>query len=382
MKTVKKLLVLCAALACLASCDGFWASVFFDIRDKGWEVLGEPDVSEGGAESYYFDVSADDEIFVAYHKMIWSDAGPSSNLIYVKRFTGDSWQQVGTTIEMPNIPHFFFCLDEEGNPVIAYPSDAIGGIACVRWVGGAWQPVGVLSLVSCMPNALECAPAGDLYLAYQDSSDENRVTVQAFDGISWSVLNPAFDLPAGAYDGWKVCLAPADDGSVYLGLHGEGVDTLSVYRYSASSWALFGDAISTGYASNISIAPTSTPGRIYMLYSDSGAVSRTAIVKYFNGVAWDNLSIGMADGESEPGAIALDSADVPFVVYTDFAIEDELNVMRYSAGSWSAMGEKGFTYGDVAQMSQIELMADGTPVIAYEAVGHGHAVTVMRYTGN
>jgi len=380
MKTLKKLLVLCVALACLVSCDGFWASVFFDIRDKGWEVLGEPDVSEGGMQSYSLDISADDEIYVAYHQMIWADVGPSSNVIYVKRLTGDSWQQVGTTIEMPNIPHFVFCLDGNGDPVCAYPSDAIGGIACVRWVGGAWQQIGSLSLTSCIPNALALGPTGTLYLAYEDATDEYRITVQAFNG-AWSVLDDAYLLPAGSYDGWKVCLAPADDGSVYLGLQGHGVDTLSVFQYDGANWGEIGSVLSTGYAHDISIAPTSVPDCIYVLYGDSGAVDGDTLLTYYNGTIWSDLSTGMTDGESEPGEVALDADGNPIVVYTDFEIENELNVMRRASGTWSAMGEKGFTYGDVAQMSQIELMADGTPVIAYEAVGHSHYLTVMRYSG-
>jgi hypothetical protein len=55
--------------------------------------------------------------------------------------------------------------------------------------------------------------------------------------------------------------------------------------------------------------------------------------------------------------------------------------MRYSAGAWTPVGEKGFTYGDVAQFSQIRLQSDGTPVVAYSAIGHNHMLTVMRYAG-
>ena len=375
-----KLLFLIAAIACLSSCDEFWGNLAFGIHDTGWEILGEPAASDGESESYYLEITDEDEIFIAYRQSIYSETGPSSNYLYVKRLEGNSWVQAGPVIELPGIPDYAFCLDGNGDPVFAYTSDSIGGFRCERCVDGQWQQVGDLIVYKGNPCSLVLGPTGTLYLAYQDDDDENRIKALAFEAGAWSELDPAFPLPA---EGMNMCLTAADDGSLYLGVNGEVTSTLSIYRCSGNPklWSLFKENISTGSAYDISLSPGAAADSIYALYSDGGVGDGVVYAKYFNGAAWVDLSEGMTDGESEPGEIALDSAGVPLVVYTDFEVNNELNVMRYSAGAWAPVGEKGFTYGDVAQFSRIRLMSDGTPVVAYSAIGHNHFLTVMRYAG-
>lgn len=369
-----KHLLLLAAVLCLPSCDEFWGNLAFGIRETGWEILGEPAVSDGRAESYFLEVGSEDDVFVSYHRMYWNDSGPSTNSIHVKRLDGDAWRQVGTAIEMPGIPDYAFCLDEDDNPVCAYVSDSIGGFICVRWVDGQWREIGDLSGYNGIPSALT-VDDGDVYLAYRRLVDPWNPVVLEYTGGGWNMLGLIDELPNC---GTKTCLRIADDGTVYIGFS-EGADgRLSIYGYDAV-WAPVGSDISAGMASAISLAPAGGDS-MYTAYTDSmpgGAVR----VKYYDGTDWHDISEGLTDGEAETGEIALDPSGIPFVVYTDFEVSNELNVMRYEAESWTPVGEKGFTYGDVAQFSRMRVLRDGTPVIAYSAVGHGSVVTVMRYTG-
>ena len=89
----------------------------------------------------------------------------------------------------------------------------------------------------------------------------------------------------------------------------------------------------------------------------------------FSGGAWSSVgpagfTPGMAAGTTL--GLALDSADTPYVAYTDSAASDKATVMRYSGGAWAAVGGAGVSAGSTADVS-FAIDSSDALYLAYQA---------------
>ncbi|MDB4955591.1 MAG: exported protein of unknown function [Myxococcales bacterium] len=183
--------------------------------------------SDASAPSIAIDVF--DRIVIA-----WSQSGPSICDVYVKRWTGTTWEALGNSATgngisgtqntgRPNV-----LIGTDGNPLIAWPTDfTLFDVA--RWDGVAWQRLGTPAannLCGTPKPGFTLDPAGQLVLRVATSGATFR-----WDGTAWQP-RPA---PSGRY---SESLARDGDGLIAAWPEPLGSNQFDIYvqRWDGSQW--------------------------------------------------------------------------------------------------------------------------------------------------
>ncbi len=160
---------------------------------------------------------------------------------------------------------------------------------------------------------------------------------------------------------------------------------ISCKTIHAQTWTTIGSAgfsIGQEQSNSIAIDKNGTP---YVVYQDI-TNGMKATVKKYNGSSWVTVGGGpCSDSEADYTSIAIDTAGIPYVVYVDYAHNYFATVMKFNGTSWIAVGGAGFSIG-AAWTPSIAIDKSGTPYVAYceTPAGLGYAgsgpVTVMKYS--
>jgi hypothetical protein len=133
----------------------------------------------------------------------WEEYDGTSYNIYVKRWTGSSWVQVGTTFLDVNTDRFAYspslALDSSGNPVVSWTeSDGTShNIYVKRWTGSSWVQVGTTLDVNTNRHALEPSLAldssGNPVVSWTESDGTfHNIYVKRWNGSSWVQVGTTF----------------------------------------------------------------------------------------------------------------------------------------------------------------------------------------------
>ncbi len=253
----------------------------------------------------------------------WSESDGTSSNVYVKRWNGSSWTQVGTTfLDFETNKDAIgpaLKLDSSGNPVVAW-SEGNGNANTIyvkRWNGSAWVQVGS-SAVSTNFNAKTPALALD--------SSGNPVVV-------WreSFTAPTFS-------------------------------NIQIRRWDGSAWVNVGsgklDVNDSGDVDRASFAPSvalTSSGNPVVAWSESDGTSRNIYVKRWNGSAWTQIGSQLdvnSNQEAYTPSIALDSSGNPVVAWNeaDTNSSGSIYVKRWNGAVWAQLGSK--TVGVLAHRCQ------------------------------
>jgi hypothetical protein len=287
----------------------------------------------------------------------WSDSSGGDTEIYVRRWNGSGWEEVGGG------------------------SASGGGIS--NNSGGSSAP------------SLDIAPDGTTYVAWQDSTNETNwdIYVRRWNGSNWE------EVGAGSASGGGISndsegsrdpsLAIAPDGTPYVVW---GDDSLEIYvrRWNGSSWEEVGTGSATGGGisdnSSISenpwlaIAPDGTP---YVAWEDYGGGYRSEIyMRRWNGSSWEEVGAGSASGggisnttnsDSGGASVAVAPDGTPYVTWNDYIGGEnlEIYVRRWNGSSWEEVGAGSASGGGISDNSgwsagrSVAVAPDGTPYVAW-----------------
>ncbi len=291
-------------------------------------------------------------------------ASSSLTDLYVRRFDGANWQNVGGSLSAVTGPGVFgydqssvFCsgiaTDAMNNPVVIWQELTEANQTQYAYYArrfntatGNWDALGPNGgkLPGSLPNACERAPAisidssGRVVIAYTDLSG---LLVKRFDGANWVGLGP-------------------DDGN------------LGRLDFGGFSMALGAD------------------GNPVLVGNEQNGF---ALVKRYNGSTWDN--VGPYNGRlrsagltvSKPTLI-LDASGNPLVSgvvavpYGGGVTTQDVTVFRYTGTDWQELGPRAANYGVAfGYEAALALDASGNPVLAYlGAVVNGYNLYVKRFT--
>jgi Bacterial Ig-like domain len=167
-----------------------------------WESLGEVDIPERDAAAPSLAVANDGTLTIAYFEF----ESPSSNVV-VKRYDGSGWQSLGDALDVsPERSAVFpsLALDTDGNPTVAWYEDRAGDLArniyVKRWNGVTWEQLGV-SLNSDpkeRADTLSLAIGGNgqavvAFSEYNETGKSNNVYVKHWNGTAWEQLGTVVD---------------------------------------------------------------------------------------------------------------------------------------------------------------------------------------------
>ncbi|MBN1582574.1 MAG: VWA domain-containing protein, partial [Anaerolineae bacterium] len=293
----------------------------------------------------------------------WYGYGETSEEIYIRRWSGSSWQEVGAG------------------------SASGGGISDDE--GASWHP------------SLAIAPDGTPYVAWHNYEDgDAQIYVRRWSGSSWQEVGAGSASGDGISNNgtgsWSPSLAVAPDGAPYVAWwdFGGGDAEIYVRRWVGGSWQEVGagSASGGGISDNVGssadpslvIAPDGTP---YIAWRDGSGGDDEIYVRRRVGGSWQEVGAGSASGggisdnagNSVHPAMAVAPDGTPYVTWFDNSSGSyEIYVRRWVGGSWQEVGAGsasggGISGGDGSSVRpSLAIAPDGTPCVAWRDDGAGN----------
>jgi len=321
--------------------------------------------------------------------MAWNEYDGTSNNIYVKRWDGTAWQQVGATFLDANTNKDAFspsiALDSSGKPVVAWreTDNTSYNIYVKRWDGTAWQQVGATFLdantnQSASFPSIALDSSGKPVVAWSETDGTSfNIYVKRWDGTAWQQVGATFlDVNTNKSVGSPSMALDSSGKPVVAWGESDGTsDNIYVKRWDGTTWqqvgATFLDANTNKYAREPSIALDSS-GQLVVAWSESDGTSNNIYVKRWDGTTWQQVGATFLDANTNKSAyepsIALDSSGKPIVAWDEAdGTSDNIYVKRWDGTTWQQVGA---TFLDAntnkyARDPAIALDSSGKPVVAW-----------------
>ncbi len=303
----------------------------------------------------------------------WSDGRGSSSQIFVRRWNGSAWVEMGPGsasgggVSNTNGNSDFPALsaDAAGSPVLAWHDNADGDneIYIRRWNGSAWTEMGSGSAArgGISDNRGESShPAlalvgGDLFVVWDDDSKGNlEIYGLAWDGSQWNDMGgSATGGGISRNDGDSILPSVAAlDGRpvVAWGDLSGGDSEIYARRYNGKRWtnAGKGSAEDGGISDNDGVSRgvdlVAGPNSVYAAWGDDSGGDLEIYVLEFDGKAWSEVGRGSArgggisvnSGNSQAPALALGAGNRPIVTWYDGSTGDtEIFGRQWTGVRWA-----------------------------------------------
>jgi hypothetical protein len=320
--------------------------------DLDWEQVGTPvtDAMRGG---YSLVIAPDNIPYIAFE----------SDNVYVKRWSGDDWEQVGAESVNGGGGHAHYpslAIASDGTLYVAWwkaKNISDSDIYVKRWNGATWEEVGVGSAsgggVSNTDHAsypaIQTSPDGTPYVAWWDDRDsEGDIFVRRWNGVVWEQVGGGSASGGGISNTGQASappsLAVAPDGTPYIAWKNRGTEVgyqynqIYVRRWISGAWSEIGIGSASGggisnndsdsYAPKIEIAPNGTS---YVTWGNETVSGWSAIyIRRWNGQSWEQVGAGSASGggisntpyDSSGPSLAIAPDGIPYVAWADHDIND------------------------------------------------------------
>jgi hypothetical protein len=199
-----------------------------------------------------------------------------------------------------------------------------------------------------------------------------------FNGTNWDYLGlPGFSEGGASY----VNIAFSPDGVPYVAFQDwTQADKVTVMKFDGTEWVNVGvPGFSTDIASYLSLAIT-PDGIPCVGYADKGNSWKGTVMK-FDGTQWVNLgSPGFTDGDASYTCLTFDGSGVPYLAYSDDAVDYKSSVMKFDGTNWVYVGTQGFSAGVASRLS-MAISPQGQPYLSYIDGQHGDCASVMMFNG-
>lgn len=327
--------------------------------------------------------------------------------IYVKRWDGISWVQLGTALDL-NTNHrsteSSLALDSSGNPVVSWQEcdslDSSGScisnynIYVKRWNGSSWVQLGGILDVNPNQNAFDSRLAldssGNPVVSWRES---NQLNVKRWTGSSWVQLGTAI------FNGTppRYSLAVQPSGNPVISWEGSG--NIYVIRWTETGWEQIGGAWDDGdLTSSIPSLVLDTSGNPVVSWTACspsgihGCVSHTIYVKGYYKNSFKpyggSLHFAIEDNSINP-SMTLTPTGNPMVAWQEYAGTTwyhDIFVRRWDGTGWPSVGNSDVKISSSNDSINPSVVSDsaGNPVVAW-AEGPGglnsYNIYVQRWNG-
>lgn len=195
-------------------------------------------------------------------------------------FSGGTWTQKGPTLEGQFAT---LAMDASNKLYLAYNHSSglasLDGLKMKMYNSGldVFDDMGMDTVSGMATSIVIVADSMDLYVAYSDSLNSDKLSLLKYDGSYWNYVGAA-GFSGGAVTSISMVV---ENGIPYLAFDDAGnASKATVMMYDSSTWSTFGAAgISAGAAEDISLRVDN--GTFYTSYRDNGLSGSLAVMKYY-----------------------------------------------------------------------------------------------------
>jgi hypothetical protein len=326
-------------------------SLFPTDQYAGWEEVGDGSATgggildgRGGLPSTAF--GPDGAFYITWH-----DESSENEEIYVLRWNGSNWEEVGA-------------------------GSSVGG--------GVSNNLGESEMPS-----IAVAPDDTPYVVWEDCVWDNRcVYVKRWNGIDWEEVGEGSASSRGISSGQETAIAINSESTPYLAFDDYG--EIRVFRWFGGTWEEVASESNSGGVSNnegssrwpsIAIAPDDTP---YVAWADDTDGEWEIYVRHWNGSDWEEVGAGSATGGgisnddvfSLDPSIAIAPDGTPYIAWQNENGNEEIYVRRWSENSWEEVGPNSASDGGISnswsysEKPSIGIAPDGTVYVGWMDRSH------------
>ncbi|MHA7627601.1 Ig-like domain-containing protein [Corallococcus sp. M7] len=328
-------------------------------RDWSWFVptylhLGAP-LTESSGEAYIESTSvgmgADLNPIVA-----WAGAAEETYKVHVRRWTGTSWEVMGTPLSSGRLVHATQCtlqVDADGSPTVAWFEPMAANDLkwfVQRWNGQSFEPVGTaltpVTQTTYVPDwKFAQGPHPYLTLAtHETGSGWHRIYVRQWRNGAWGQLGAAIELRANSIvDSFFIDVDGQGYPFVVLREQVGGIPSNTAMRWTGTAWQDIGSTLS-GRSTAVSFDASNAP---LVATLDTATGKPRTLLQKWTGSAWEPWGGAL---DALPGAdsttvtsVKLDTQGRPVValhglVGTDANRSGKGQVRRWNGTQWEALG--------------------------------------------
>lgn len=351
----------------------------------------------------------------------WSDVTGGNEEIYIKKFDGSSWVEVGSSSATdggisdtsgwsygPSVG-----VDGSGNPYVAWYDSTSGNseIYVKRYDGADWVEVGSGSAsgggisddsgASQMPSLALDASANPYVAWYDYTGGDCEIYIKRFDGADWVEVGSGSASGGGISDSGssqRPSLALDGSGNPYVAWLDNTSGNYEVYvkRFDEASWVEVGSGSASGSGisdtgsayEHVSLALDGS-GNPYVAWADGTYPDCEIYIKRFDGTGWVEVGSGSATGGgisdnsgwSGNPSLVLDGSGNPCVTWSDNTIgigNAEIYMKRYDGANWVEVGTGSASGGGISQNS----LASYRPSLALDRLGNPYVAWYDYTSGN
>jgi hypothetical protein len=327
----------------------------------------------------------------------WQEYGGFSDNVYVKRWNGSSWVQVGSPLEFGTSPSL--ALDSSGNPIVSYQEydGTSQDIDVVRWNGSSWSFIGATTLdVNFFADALNPSLALDSsgnptvsWWEYESGFTNPNIYVKQWNGTSWTLVgsNPLDTSLAITSYYPSVSVVNGSLAVAWQEGNSGSTDSLYVKKFLTNAWQDIGGLLDVNggqSALNASIART-TSNYPVVAWDEGDAIngSWNVYVKAWNGSAWSAKGgaldkVSGADAENPSVALKTNNA-----IHVAWQENGNIYEKFWNNTAWVTQGSANggaldTSLANDAITPSIAIKTDNLPIVAFAEDGN---ILVKRLVG-
>ncbi|WP_194869426.1 Ig-like domain-containing protein [Myxococcus faecalis] len=346
-------------------------------------------------ESYAFDTSGN---LIA----VWRDTRSSYSILRVKRFAAGEWTDYGIVATSPN--GFYgdsLLLTAEGNPIVAWTelhdvSSFIMRVHVARWTGSSWEQLGTsVESNAAMPQKmhphLEWSPSGQPAITWSESTGQEETTVCAavWNSTEWSRIGDCFSALSVTNDSTSPVLRYKSDATPVVAwiANEREIHSIFVNEFINGTWNQLpsgGHYIShQGPRVSLTIGAGNTP---FIAWSDGskGPISPLTVSRWVE-TDWvsEGAQIFFEDYTALNHVVQANKEGTPFAVWSNYvhANRTEVHAARWTGRQWESLDDAGLNIGSFNNSSphSLHLTREGELILSWRQVNQFSRMRVRRF---
>jgi hypothetical protein len=333
--------------------------------------------------------------------------------VYVKRWTGSSWVQLGGILDVNSNQSAYtpsLALNSSGNPTVSW-SECVStneygfctdyNVYVKRWTGSSWVQLGTFLDATTYGGAYTPSLALDSsgnptvsWVEYVGSTSFN-IYVKRYGTNAWRNLGSALDVNLNATAYSSSIARKSDDKPVvawqeqYIGGPSNFDTNVYVKEWTGSAWNLLGQVNHQGKSGSSPSLALQTDNKPVVAYLERYSADLTSeesfvYVRRWDGSAFQDVGGALNSPTSIGGlSLALDSSNTPVVAFATCPASCSLYVEKWNGTNWVGMDGSATpapVYSGFVTSLALALDSTGKPSVVWSGGIFG-GVTVKRWNG-